>query len=78
MSKNKSNFLLYLVILYNSSKGTEDVYVNDSNVIGVGYNKNIISQFEKFDFYEKLDVFSEIFIEYDNAFWWWFKWFWYS
>lgn len=62
-------FLQYLVMLYNQITDTENVYEDNGNVLGMIYDvddKEITSQFEKLKFNEKLDVFSEIIIKYDN------------
>ena len=52
-----------------AAKETKDAYEDNGNVIGVKYSdddKKLASTFEKLDFNEKLDVFSEIIIRYDN------------
>lgn len=70
MSENANTiFLQYLVMLHNNMTGSKDAYEDNGNVIGVKYSdddKKIASAFEKLDFKEKLDVFSEIIIRYDN------------
>ena len=61
--------LQYFVMLYNELTDTNDAYEDNGNVLGINYNDNdinLISQFEEFTFNEKLDVFSEIIIRYDN------------
>ena len=48
---------------------TKDTYEDNGNILGVNYNKEdkkLASKFEKINFNEKLDVFSEIIIRYDN------------
>ncbi len=70
LSANASTILLeYFVTIYNSLTNTKNVYEDNGNIIGVKYDKEdteTISKFEKLDFNEKLDVFSEIIIKYDN------------
>ena len=68
LSANACTILLeYFVMLYNGLTNTKDAY--EDNVLGIVYDKEdkkLDSQFEKLDFNEKLDVFSEIIIRYDN------------
>ena len=48
---------------------SKDAYEDNGTIMGITYSKedqNIVSQFEKLDYNEKLDVFSEIIIRYDN------------
>lgn len=62
-------FLQYLVMVHNIITKSQDVYEDNGNVIGIEYSdeeKHIISNFEKLNFNEKLDVISEIIIKYDN------------
>lgn len=62
-------FLQYLAMLHNVMTESKDAYEDNGNVIGVKYSdddKKLASTFEKLDFNEKLDVFSEIIIRYDN------------
>lgn len=70
LSENACTILLeYFVMLYNGLTNTKDAYEDNGNVIGVKYSdddKKLASTFEKLDFNEKLDVFSEIIIRYDN------------
>lgn len=70
MSSNACNvFLAYNIMLYNELTKTKNVYLDNTNVIGLEYDEmesNIISQFEKLTYNEKLDVFKELFITYDN------------
>lgn len=70
LSYNACTILLkYFAMLYNSLTNTRNAYIDNTNVIGVKYDKddkNLISRFENLDFNEKLDVFSEIIIRYDN------------
>lgn len=70
LSENACTILLeYFVMLYNVLTNTKDDYEDNGNVLGIIYNDEDIkldSQFEKLDYNEKLDVFSEIIIRYDN------------
>ncbi len=62
-------FLHYFVLAYNISTKTKDAYIDNGDVFGITYNEEdskINSQFEKLDFNEKLDIFSELIIRYDN------------
>ena len=48
---------------------SKDAYEDNGTIMGIMYSnedKNIASQFEKLNYNEKLDVFSEIIIRYDN------------
>ena len=71
LSQNSCTILLeYFVMLYNSITKTKDAYEDNGNVLGVMYDKDdkeVISKFEKLNFNEKLDIFSEIVIRYDNG-----------
>lgn len=63
------NLLRHFMSLYNKTFNSKDLYELNGNIIGLKFNDKelaIISQFEKLEFIEKLDVFSEIFIRYDN------------
>ena len=56
-------------MLYNGITKTKDAFEENRNVLGIKYNENDkkrFSEFEKLDFNEKLDVFSEIIIRYAN------------
>lgn len=70
LSPNACTILLqYFTMLYNGITNTSDAYEDNGSVLGIKHNKEdkiIVSQFEKLDFNEKLDVFSEIVIRYDN------------
>ena len=70
LSQNACTILLeYFVMLYNSITKTKDAYEDNGNVLGVMYDKDdeeVISKFERLNFNEKLDIFSEIVIRYDN------------
>lgn len=62
-------FLQYLVMVYNVLTSSKDAYENNGSVLGVKLDeidKKIASEFEKLNFIEKLDVFTEIIIRYDN------------
>ncbi|MGM9875754.1 MAG: hypothetical protein ACI310_00795 [Bacilli bacterium] len=61
--------LQYFAMLYNKLTNTKDAYEDNGNVLGIKVTDEDIylaSQFEKLNFNEKLDLFSEIFIRYDN------------
>lgn len=70
LSPNSCTILLqYFASLYNTITKSNEVYEDSGNVMGINYDKednDIISKFEKLDFNEKLDLFSEIIIRYDN------------
>lgn len=70
LSKNACTILLqYFAMLYNGATNSKDAYEYNGNVIGIYFNneeKEIASKFEKLNFNEKLDVFSEVIIRYDN------------
>ena len=70
LSQNSCTILLeYFTMLYNIITEKKDAYVENGNVLGVVYDKadkEILSKFERLEFNEKLDVFSEIVIRYDN------------
>lgn len=70
LSQNACTVLLqYYVMLYNGLTNTKDAYEDNGNVLGIKYDeedKKLDSQFEKLKYNEKLDVFSEIVIRYDN------------
>lgn len=70
LSPNACTILLqYFTMLYNGITNTNDAYEDNGSILGIKHNKEdkvIISQFEKLDFNEKLDIFSEIVIRYDN------------
>lgn len=62
-------FLQFLVMIYNRITDTNEAFEDNGNVLGINYDADdnkLASQFEKLDFNEKLDVFSEIIIKYDN------------
>ena len=61
--------LQYFAMLYNGATNSKDAYEYNGNVIGIYLNneeKEIASKFEKLNFNEKLDVFSEVIVRYDN------------
>lgn len=70
LSLNVCTILLqYFAMIYNGMTNSKDAYEDNETVMGTTYSKedqNIASQFEKLDYNEKLDVFSEIIIRYDN------------
>lgn len=62
-------FLQFLIIIYNGITNTKDAYEDNGNILGIKYediDNKLASQFEKMNYNEKLDVFKEIFIRYDN------------
>ena len=70
LSKNSCAILLqYFAILYNDVTDNKEAYEYNGNVMGIYLDredKEIVSKFERLDFNEKLDVFSEVIIRYDN------------
>lgn len=61
--------LQYFVMVYKIKTNTNNIYEDNGNIIGIEYSdedKEIASEFEKLNFNEKLDIFSEIIIRYDN------------
>ena len=70
LSPNACTILLqYFAMMYNGMTNSKDAYEDNGTIMGITYSKedqNIVSQFEKLDYNEKLDVFSEIIIRYDN------------
>lgn len=70
LSPNACTILLqYFAMIYNGMTNSKDAYEDNGIIMGITYSKedqNIVSQFEKLDYNEKLDVFSEIIIRYDN------------
>ena len=70
LSLNACTILLqYFAMIYNGMTNSKDAYEDNGTIMGITYNKeeqDIVSQFEKLDYNEKLDVFSEIIIRYDN------------
>lgn len=62
-------FLQYLAMVYNILTKRKNAYEDNGNILGVLYDeddKRTASKFEQLSFEEKLDVFSEIIIRYDN------------
>ena len=56
-------------MVYKVKTNINNIYEDNGNVIGIEYSdedKKIASEFEKLSFNEKLDIFSEIVIRYDN------------
>ena len=70
LPNNYCNILLqYFVMVYKVKTNINNIYEDNGNVIGIEYSdedKKIASEFEKLSFNEKLDVFTEIVIRYDN------------
>ena len=70
LSQNACTLLLqYFAMLYNKLTFTENAYEDNGNIMGIDYDKvdkKLDSQFEKLEYNEKLDVFSEVIIRYDN------------
>ena len=70
LSPNAGNLLLqYFAMLYNGMTDSKDAYEDNGNILGINYNKKdkeLASKFEKLNFNEKLDVFSEVIVRYDN------------
>ena len=70
LPNNYCNILLqYFVMVYKVKTNINNIYEDNGNVIGIEYSdedKKIASEFEKLSFNEKLDIFSEIVIRYDN------------
>ena len=70
LTTNACTILLqYFAMLYNSMTDSKDAYEDNGNLLGINYNKEdkkIASKFEKLNFNEKLDIFLEIIIRYDN------------
>ena len=57
------------ITLYNKTIGKNELYEEHGNVIGLDFDEiemEMLTKYESLSFYEKLDVFSEIFIRYDN------------
>lgn len=62
-------FLQYNIMIMNRLDTKNKLLEENGNIIGIEYNdyeKEIISNFEKLSFEEKLDMFAEIIIRYDN------------
>ena len=56
-------------MLYNGITKTNELYEDSGNVIGLTFEENeqqLLSTYENLSFNEKLDVFSELIIRYDN------------
>lgn len=63
------SLLQYFTKLYNNLTNRNEAYIESGNVLVMIYDvldRKLTSQFEKLEFNEKLDVFSEIIIRYDN------------
>ena len=69
-SPNACTILLqYFAMIYNGMTDSKDAYEDNGNILGINYNKKdkeLASKFEKLNFNEKLDVFSEVIVRYDN------------
>lgn len=62
-------FLQYNLMLYKGLTDIKDVYIDNGNIIGIKYDDielELIQYFEKLTYNEKLDLFKELFIRYDN------------
>lgn len=62
-------FIQYLIMINNILDEENKIYEENGNIIGIKYTEKEIeniSIFERLNFSEKLDVFSELFIRYDN------------
>ena len=62
-------FLQYNIMLYNGITKSNDLYEDNGNVMGLTFDENekkLLSNYEKMSFNEKLDIFSELIIRYDN------------
>lgn len=57
-------FVEYLLVIYNRIFHSNCVY-QDHQIIGMHYDKSMIKMFEELTFLEKLDIISELIIEYD-------------
>lgn len=70
LSPNACAILLqYFTMLYNGITNTKNAYEDNGIVLGIEYSdddKKLMSSFEKMSFNDKLDIFSEIIIRYDN------------
>ena len=70
LSQNACTLLLqYFAMLYKKLTFTENAYEDNGNIMGFDYDKDdkkLDSQFEKLEYNEKLDMFSEVIIRYDN------------
>ena len=63
LSQNACTLLLqYFAMLYNKLTFTENAYEDNDNIMGIDYDKVD----KKLEYNEKLDVFSEVIIWYDN------------
>lgn len=62
-------FLQYNIMLFNILTKSNSLLEDNGNVIGLKFNekeKRVIKLFDSLEYNEKLDVFKEIFITYDN------------
>jgi hypothetical protein len=61
--------LQYFIMIHNAINPNNEIIEDNGNVIGVKYSNEELSfnsMFDRLSFKEQLDVFSEIFIRYDN------------
>ena len=64
LTTNACTILLqYFAMLYNGMTDSKDAYEDNGNILGINYNKKDKELASKF---EKLDVFSEVIVKYDN------------
>ena len=70
MSNNACTiFLQYNIMLFNNLTKSNSLLEDNGNVIGLKFNekeKKVIKLFHSLEYNEKLDVFKELFITYDN------------
>lgn len=70
MSNNACTiFLQYNIMLFNNLTKSNSLLEDNGNVIGLKFNekeKRVIKLFDSLEYNEKLDVFKELFITYDN------------
>lgn len=70
MSNNACTiFLQYNIMLFNNLTKSNSLLEDNGNVIGLEFNekeKKVIKLFDSLEYNEKLDVFKELFITYDN------------
>lgn len=70
MSNNACTiFLQYNIMLFNNLTKSNSLLEDNGNVIGLKFNekeKKVIKLFDSLEYNEKLDVFKELFITYDN------------
>lgn len=62
-------FLQFNIMLYNKLSKDNKLYEENGSIIGLNFDKEIlecVKNFEKLSYNEKLDVFAELIIKYDN------------